>query len=205
MTLTLYGKPASRTFRVLWAVEETDLRYENIPYDFSGPEIKAPAFRAINPNAAIPALTDDGRPLFESLAINLYLARKAQRLWPSTVYGEGLVYQWTLWAATEVEPVIGRWFYNAHALPEAERKPEVAKEAADALPRKLDVLESRLAASPWLADDDFSIADLNVAAVLFRAPQFGLARWPAVAKWHGRCYERPAARRAVALRESPPR
>ena len=203
MTLTIYGKPASRAFRVLWAAEELEIPYENVRYDFTGPEIKSETYRAINPNAAIPAVTDDGRPLFESLAINLYLARKANKLWPTTLHGEGLVYQWTLWAATEVEATLGTWFYHAHMLPEAQRKPELADEAAGKLPRKFDVLESRLAKSRWLAGDDFSIADLNVAAVLFRAPKFGLERWPAIRDWHARCYARPAAQRAVAMREAP--
>jgi glutathione S-transferase len=203
MTLTIYGKPASRAFRVLWAAEELGLRYENVRYDFGGPEIKSEAYRAINPNAAIPAIVDDGRPLFESLAINLYLARKANKLWPTALAGEALVYQWTLWGATEVESTLGSWFYHAHFLPEAQRKPEVASEAAGKLPRKFDVLESRLGKARWLADDDFTIADLNLAAVMFRAPQFGLDRWPAIHDWHSRCYARPAAKRAVAMREAP--
>lgn len=203
MALTIYGKPASRAFRVLWAAEEAGVAYENVRYDFTGPEIKSAAYRAINPNAAIPAITDDGRPLFESLAINLYLARKANKLWPTDLAGEALVYQWTLWAATEVEPVLGTWFYHAQFLPEAERKPAVAQEAAGKLPRRFDVLEGRLGESAWLAGDTFTIADLNVAAVMFRAPAFGLDRWPRVGDWHSRCYARPAARRAVAMREAP--
>ena len=202
MSLTIYGIPASRAFRVLWAAEELQLPYEHLPYDFNGPEIKTAAFRAINPNAAIPAITDDGQPLFESLAITLYLARKANRLWPTTLHGEGLVFQWTLWAATEVEPVIGTWFYHAHALPADQRKVALVEEAAGKLPGKLDALESRLAQVPWLVGQQFGIADLNVAAVLYRAPRFGLERWPAIAAWHARCYERPAALRAVALREA---
>ena len=51
-------------------------------------------------------------------------------------------------------------------------------------------------------DDTFTIADLNLAAVLFRAPAFGLDRWPKVKDWHARCYARPAARAAVADRDA---
>ena len=119
MSLVVYGKPASRAFRVLWAAEEVGARYENRPYDFGGPEIRSPEYLAINPNAAIPAITDDGMAMFESLAINLYLARKHARLWPSTLQGEALCYQWTLWAATEVEATLGAWFYHTAMLPEA--------------------------------------------------------------------------------------
>jgi glutathione S-transferase len=205
MSLTIYGAAASRAFRVLWAAEELGLPYEHVGYKFAGPEIKAEAYRAINPNAVIPAIVDDGFALWESLAINLYLARKAGRLWPADVRDEGLVYQWTLWGATEIEAPLGTWAYNTLLLPEAERKRELADAAAGKLPPKLDVLEQTLDGRAWLAGPAFTIGDLNLAAVLFRAPAFGLDRWPRVADWHGRCYARPAARRAVAMRESKPR
>jgi glutathione S-transferase len=200
MSLIIYGKPASRAFRVLWTAEELEIPYENRAYDFGGPEIRSAAFIAINPNGLIPAIEDDGLPMFESLAINLYLARKHAKLWPADLRGEAAMLQWTLWAATEVEPILGRWYYHAHALPAAERRAEVASEAAEKLARKLDVLDGALAKAPWLAGDLFTVADLNLAAVLYRSPLFGLERWPKIADWHRRCYERPAAQRAVAMR-----
>lgn len=204
MSLVIYGKPASRTFRVLWAAEELGLRYENVPYEFGGPEIRSPAYLAINPNGTIPAISDDGEPLFESLAINLHLARKHGKLWPRDVRGEALALQWTFWAATEVEATLGAWFYHTAFLPEAQRKPEVAADASKKLPKRFDVLEGALAHTGWLGGDAFDIGDLNVAAVLFRAPAFGLQRWPRIADWHSRCYARPAAKRAVAMREAKP-
>lgn len=200
MSLTIYGIAASRAFRVLWAAEELGLAYEHVPYTFDGPEIKAPAYLAINPNGAIPAIVDDGSPLFESLAINLYLARKAGRLWPTDLRGEALAYQWSFFAATEVEPLIGQWFYHTLLLAPDQRKPELAADAAAKLPAKLAVLDAALAKSRWLAGGDFTIADLNVCAVLFRAPKFGIDRWPHLKDWHGRCTTRPGAERALALR-----
>jgi len=201
MSLTIYGVAASRAFRVYWTAEELGLSYQQVAWKFGGPEIKSAAYRAINPNATIPAIVDDGFALFESLAITLYLARKAGQLWPADLRGEALTYQWTLWGATEVEATLGQWAYHTLLLPEAERKPQLAEEAARRLPVKLEVLDGTLAGRQWLAADVFTIADLNLAAILFRAPSFGLDRWPRVADWHRRCYARPAAQRAVALRE----
>jgi glutathione S-transferase len=202
MSLTIYGMPASRAFRVLWAAEETGVPYANEPLSFKDPAIKAPPYLAINPNGTIPAIVDDGFALFESLAITLYLSRKSGKLWPNDVRGEGVAFQWTMWAATEVEGALGGWFYHTRFLPEAERKPEIAQDSAAKLPHRFDVLEGALAQSPWLAGAAFGIADLNVAAVTYRAPAFGLERWPRIADWHRRCYARPAAQRAVALRET---
>ncbi len=203
MSLTIYGTPASRTFRVIWAAEELGLSYALVPWHYKDPRVKSPEYLAINPNGMIPAIVDDGLPLFESLAINLYLARKHGKLWPADIAGEGRALQWTLWAATEVENAMGTWFYNTLFLPEPERKPELAQKAAADLAPRLDVLERALGSSCWLAGQSFGIADLNVAAVLFRAPRYGLDRWSRVADWHARCYARPAAMAAVAIRERP--
>ncbi|MEO8486439.1 MAG: glutathione S-transferase family protein [Betaproteobacteria bacterium] len=201
MSLTIYGIAASRAFRTLWAARELGLAFEHVRHHFAGPEVKEAAFLAINPMGAIPAIVDDGFPLFESLAINLYLARKAGRLWPTTREGEGRVYQWTLFAASEIEPTIGQWYAHVAYLPADQRKPALAEEAAAKLPRRFDALEAALAKRMWLADDAFSIADLNLASALYRAPAYGLDRWPTVADWHARCYARPAARTTVAERE----
>ena len=202
MSLRIYGLPASRTFRCLWAAEEAGLAYENVPWSTKGPEIKDAAYLAINPNGTVPALADDGFNLFESLAINFYLARKSGRLLPADARGEALVLQWTLWAATECEPHIGNWYYHTQMLPPAERKPEVAADAAARLPRRLQILDDALAGRDHLVGGDFTLADLNVAAVLFRAPQFGLDAYPNVKAWHARCLARPAAQRAIAMREA---
>ncbi len=201
MGLTIYGTPLSRTFRVLWAAEELGLAYTLVPWHHKGTEVKSPDYLAINPMGTIPAIVDDGVPFFESLAINLYLSRKHGRLWPADVAGEGRAFQWTLWAATEVETPLGTWAYNTIVLPEPERSLELARQGAETLARKLGVLQGALAVSPWLAGPAFTIADLNVAAVLYRGPQFGLDRWPRIKDWHARCYARPGAKAAVALRE----
>lgn len=202
MSLTIYGTAASRAFRVLWAAEELGLAYDHVRHHFAGPEVKGAAFLAINPMGAVPAIVDDGFPMFESLAINLYLARKAGKLWPRGLQGEGLAYQWTLFAGSEVDPHIGQWYAHTAYLPADKRRPELAAEAAPKLERRLDALEAALAKREWLADDAFTIADLNLACVLFRAPAFGLDRWPRTKAWHARCYARPGAKRAVALREA---
>ena len=136
MSLTIYGIAASRAFRVLWAARELGLAYEHVRHHYKGPEIKGPDYLAVHPLGVVPAIVDDGFALFESLAITLYLSRKSGKLWPKDVRGEGIAFQWTMWAATEVEGALGGWFYHTRFLPEAERKPEVAQESAAKLPRR---------------------------------------------------------------------
>lgn len=205
MALTIYGVAQSRAFRTLWAARELALTCERVPHHYAGPEVKAEPYLSINPMGAIPAIDDDGFTLFESLAINLYLARKAGKLWPRSLQGEGLVYQWTLFAATEIDPQLGTWYLHTAYLPAEQRKPEVAAGAVPKVAQRFDALERAIGTRTWLADDTFTIGDLNLAAAMYRAPSFGLDRWPRTRAWLARCYDRPAAQAAVAEREAPAR
>ncbi|PPE67380.1 glutathione S-transferase family protein [Caldimonas caldifontis] len=205
MTLTIYGIAASRAIRPLWAAEELDLTYRHIKLHHAAPETKAPDYLRLNPNGTVPALEDDGLVLFESLAITLYLARTygPSRLWPDDAADQARVLQWTLWAATEAEPPARQWFHHTAFLPPAERQPALAAAALQALGRRLAVLERHFAdGRPHLLGDDFTVADLNLAAVLQRLKDLGGGDHPRLSAWHARCLARPAAQRAFALRQA---
>lgn len=206
MTLRIYGIPASRAVRALWTAEELGLSYENVPIDYKdesdGPVGKARAdFRAASPLGRIPAIDDDGFTLFESMAIDLYLARKhGGGLWPATLEGEALAFQWTLFAVTELEMAAIEWARAAILPPEPERDAARIAAAFAKLVRPLAVLDAALARRSWLAGDGFTVADLNVAATLFRLRVLPFADFPALAHWIAACFARPAAVRALALR-----
>ena len=67
--------------------------------------------------------------------------------------------------------------------------------------QSLDVLETELKKNTWLAGPAFSVGDLNVASALYRALFLDLGKWPAVKAWLNRCWDRPAAKKARAMRE----
>ena len=106
--LKIYGVRGSRAIRSIWMAEELKqeigLDYENIPTHFFE-ESKTPEYLAVNPNGRVPALDDDGFILFESLAINLYLAKKHSQsaLSPKNLTEDALSTQWSIWALTELE------------------------------------------------------------------------------------------------------
>ncbi|MBR0684139.1 glutathione S-transferase family protein [Roseomonas eburnea] len=200
--LRIHGIPRSRAFRCIWAAEEAGLPYEVVPIGFaSGFKLERPL--AINPNNKIPALEDGDLVLFESLAINLHIAKKAGAPLMPSGDDESRVLQWTLWTATEVEAHVLRWGYNTYLKPPAERVPAEASAGKEALDLRLAVLEGELAKRPFLLGEAFTIADLNLACVLYaaRANGYDLARFPKVVAWIDACLDRPAARRARALRE----
>lgn len=204
MTLKIYGIAASRAIRPLWAAEELGLPYEHLRWHYQGPETREPAYRAINPNGTVPAIDDDGLVLFESLAITLHLAqtRPEGGLWADDARGVAQIYQWTLWAATEAEPLARQWFHHTGFLPPEQRIPALAEEAIDKLQQRLRVLEDHLAARDWLLGERFTVADLNLAAVLQRLSVLARGELPHTHDWHRRCLARPAAQRAWALRNA---
>jgi glutathione S-transferase len=202
--IQLYGIPASRAFRSLWMLEELGVPYENVPTHYAT-DAKKPEYLRINPNGRIPALVDDdGTTVWESMAINLYLAEKYGRdLYPRDAAGRAHALQWSIFAMTEIEPPALEILRHRRELPEAQRDPAAAAAAVEKLRQPLGVLEGALDGHEFLIGDRFTVADLNVAAVLFWAPRIGrvdLSPWPRVQRWFEACFGRPAVKRAQGRR-----
>jgi glutathione S-transferase len=199
--ITLYGITRSRALRCLWMLEELGLPYQRELV--AQADVKSADYLKINPNAHIPALKDDGLVLFESLAINLYLADKHadKGLWPRSAEDRGRCYQWSVWAMTELETVALGALRQRVLLPEAERDPKAAEAAVQGLQKPLGVLNGALAERPYLLGAAFSVADLNVAAVAnwVERAKVPLESFPKTADWMQRCFGRPAFKKAVKL------
>jgi glutathione S-transferase len=198
MALKIYGVARSRAARVLWMARELGLDYEHVRVDFATGETRQPAHLALNPNGHIPVIDDDGFILWESMAINLYLAKKygAGGLYPSRLEDEARAWQWSLWGMTEVERPVLTAMMNRAIFPENQRDLAAADAAEKTLTQPLRVLDGVLGPTPYLLDERFTVADLNVASILAwaRPAQIDMSAFPKVAKWLGICAERPAAR-----------
>ena len=200
--LTLYGSANSRALRVIWMAAELGLKYDHKDWLPRSPETKTADYFAVNPNARVPSIDDDGFILSESMAINMYLAKKHKSpLYPADPKLEALCWQWSLWETDRLDRQIVDYVRNSVASPPAERKPAVAEAAWLQVAPAFDVLETALAKSPWLAGPAFSVADLNVAGALYRALSIDVSKWRNLDGWLHRCWERPAAKHARALRE----
>jgi glutathione S-transferase len=202
--LTIYGTPASRTFRTLWMAKELGIPYEHVPVDFRKGEHKTPEFRKINPNAHIPAITDGDLTMCESLAINLYLAKKHKSaLTPATLEDEARAIQWSMWSLTEAEPHVVAVLMNRLMLPEDKRDPAAVARAEEAIKAPLKVLDDHLASRQYILGNSFTVADLNVAAVVSttRRVKIDMAPYKNVNAWLDRCLSRPACKAADELRQ----
>jgi glutathione S-transferase len=200
--LRIYGIARTRAFRALWVADELGLDYEHLPIEIGDAGAGAPEFRAINPNGRLPFIEDNGFVLFESLAITLYLAKKhpAGRLYPATLQDEAKTWQWSMWALNEVDRGVNIWSLHAIRLPPDERDGAKRDEALKVLAAPFRVLDAALAGQPFLLGQEFTVADLNVAAVISRAIQMDLSAVPNLQAWLGRCLARPAAQKALALK-----
>jgi glutathione S-transferase len=198
--LRIYGIARTRAFRALWIAKELGIDYEHIPIEIGAAGARQPDYLAINPNGRLPAIEDDGFVLWESLAITLYLAKKHGRLYPTTLEGEAKAWQWSLWSVQEVDRGVNIWSLHAVRLPPEDRDPQRLAEALKVIEAPFRVLDSALTGRSYLLGNDFTVADLNVAAVISRAIDMDLAATPRLGDWLRRCLERPAARDARALR-----
>ncbi len=218
MTITIYGVGRSRASRNIWLCLEADLPFEQVPVIQArrvevplAPDAplntRSPAYLAINPNGLVPAMRDGELVLFESIAINLYLARKiGAPLGPGDLAEEGLIAMWSLWSATEAEPWAIQILMHRAYLPEAARDPAAAARAAEALVPKFAVLDRHLASREWLVAERFTVADINVAEVLRYAALATelFAGAPNVERWLRACQSRPAYLEMMRRREAEP-
>jgi len=196
----LFGISGSRALRAIWGIEEVGIDYEHVPVTF-GADSKATEYLSVNPNGRIPALVDGDLQLFESMAINLYLTKRyGGVLYPSSANDEAKAWQWSVWAISEIEPLQMQIVVQKLFTPEDKRNPKVVEGATKALQRPLKVLDAALAGRDWLIGNRFTVADLNVAAVMHLMKMIGFtyAEHASVQRWADACYARPALARALA-------
>jgi glutathione S-transferase len=200
-TLKIYGTTRSRANRVIWMAEELGIAYETISVDLSAP--RDPTFLAVNPNGRLPAIDDDGFHLFESMAINLYLAKKhGGPLAPRDTHEDAKMIQWSFWAVTELEESGLEYLMHTMFLPPEKRDATVPPKALETLKKPIAVLDDALAQSGHLVGERFTAADLNVGvfAVYLAAAREFLGQYPHVADCVAELASRPAFKKAIPAR-----
>jgi glutathione S-transferase len=215
MALKIYGISASRAARPLWAALELGLTFEHIAMTYKAGATRTPEFLALNPNGHIPLLEDE-RPegqvtVWESMACALYIARvhgqaDGQSITPATPREEAEALRWSFWTVSELESDALAVLMHRMAMPEDQRKPELADKAESRLKVPLQVLEKHLLAQnangqAYLAANRFTVADVCVASVahwIRPAPDL-LAQFPAVSSWLHACMARDAQKRVRAM------
>lgn len=204
--LKLYGQYRSRAFRVAWLCKESDIPFEhvNTTINVEGATCKAPSYMALNPLGRVPTIDDDGFVMWESAAINLYLAEKYKSpLWPADTKGKGRMLQWAFFVANDIEPNMILVMQHRVMFPPEKRNAAIADDADAKLQPRLKVLDDHLAKNRFFGGDKWDMADFMVASVCysFFAMKYDLGRFPHFHKWLMASLERPKTKEARALRE----
>ncbi len=201
--ITLYGSARSSAGRCLWCLEETGVPYENKNVDMRTKEHQSADYLKINPNGKVPAMVDGETRLFESMAINFYLADKYKpELLGSTPEERALSYQWSFWASSELQDPIIQVFIQKMFMPEEKRSQTVIDENLAKLPALFTTLNNALASKNYLNGKTFTLADLNTMSVVSIAPHLGfdISNFKNVDSWMKAISDRPAYQNYSKLR-----
>ena len=214
--LTIYGVYRSRASRNIWLAGELGIPFRLLPvmqrYRLAAADAervlntRSGEFLKINPNGHVPSIDDDGFVLHESLAINLYLARKhGGPLAPADAAEDARMTMWALWAVNEVEPHALTVLVHRVSRTPAERDEKLAAAAVETLRAPFAVLD-RVLAGGHLVGGRFTVADINTAEIFrfaMAAPEL-FAAAPNVKAWLAACHARPAFKAMMAEREKEP-
>jgi glutathione S-transferase len=193
--LQLYGNPASRASRCLWMLEEIGEPYQLVEKSTRADDLQTADYLRLNPNARIPTLVDGDVVIWESMAINLYLAQKYEGpMHSGAPEALGIAAQWSFWAMLELEDLLLDLLSHRALLPEFSRDPSHAERDELLLQKPLGVLNAALAGREFLSGRSFSVVDLNVASILVwgKMARLGLSAHSEVKRWLDGCLARPA-------------
>jgi glutathione S-transferase len=200
MSLTFYYAPMSTAEITHLVLEELGIPYEKVTLDMKAGEVKADAFKKINPNAKVPAIVHDGTMLCESAAITLYLGETFgvdRGLFPAPGAKRGQAMMWVVWANVSLGDAFGRWARNTMKWVPADQQNAKAADAALAeVVANLRVLDAHLHGKTFLVGD-YTLADTHLNSMVdwLRHSKFDLSAYEHLNAWSKRCSERPAYKR----------
>src|SRR4051812_44153465 len=185
--------------RVQIALREKAVAHEEVVVDLPGGALRTPQFRRLNPFGQVPVLEDGDVVVSESIAILEYLEERhpTPALLPPTPAARATVRQLMLWSGDYLAPPWKAWMAQ-HFQPGVRPDDRAVLDGRDGVAAHLDVLAARVSRTPWLAGDDYSLADVCYAPFTTSLAAVGLGELetarPAVAAWIDRLDARPAVR-----------
>jgi glutathione S-transferase len=195
-TLKLYEFPPTRSIRVRWTLQEMQLDFESVFVNLPAREHHTAEFLKINPAAKIPVLVDGDLVLIESVAIVLYLADKypEKGFTPASLADRGLMAQWLLFAATELEQPLWRIARHARLYPAARRIAAEIPNARQDFQEMAKVLDAHMQDRQFVVGEKASVADFVVAYTLDWANELDLLEpFPRLSAYLDTMYARPRA------------
>lgn len=190
--------------KVALFLEEAELPFEPRPVDTRKGDQFDPEFLKINPNGKVPVIIDDGVTVFDSNAILLYLAEKTGKFLPAdTPSNRAELLSWLMFVATGVGPFSGQAVHFKHFSPE--KLPYAHNRYQFEAQRHFSILDARLASRRYMVGNTYTIIDMEVwgwaRMIPFALGEEAWSKLPNVKRLHDEISGRPAAMRAVALKD----
>jgi GST-like protein len=202
--LKFYFNGSPNPTKVALFLEESGLDYEPVAVDTRKGEQFTPEYLAINPNAKVPAIVDDGAIVFDSNAILLYLAEKTGQFLPAdAARNRGQLLSWLMFAATGLGPFCGQAVHFKHFAPE--KVPYANQRYQYEARRHFSILDSHLASRRYMVGNSYTIVDMDVWGWSRLVPFIlGERAWDDflnLKRLFDEISARPAAARAIALKD----
>jgi glutathione S-transferase len=193
--IQFYTNPMSRGQIARWALHETGAAYEQHLLDY-GSTMKDPAYLAINPMGKVPTIVHDGHVVTECAAICAYLADRFPEAGLAPPPGErGAYYRWLFFGAGPLEAATTDRALGV-VVPEEKRR----MVGYGSFEEVIDALEGAVQATPYLAGERFTAADVSTGSQIGWGLRFGtIPARPAFEAYVARITARPAWGRAMAL------
>lgn len=194
--MRIWGRRSSvNVQKVLWIADELGIAYERIDAGGRFSDLATDAFRALNPNARIPVIEDNGLVLWESNTIVRYLAAAYShgRLYPPDARQRADAERWMDWQLTEMLPGMKVLFFQLIRATPAEKDPAATEHARIAAESAWRMLDAHLANREFLSGTALSIADIPLGTFAYRWMALPIERpkLPALEAWYGRLCTRP--------------
>ena len=195
--LKFYFHQTPNPMKVALFLEETGLPYELVAVDTLKGEQHTPEYRAINPNGKTPALEDDGKRVFDSTAILMYLSEKTGKL-AGQPEDRSEMLSWLMFVASGLGPFSGQSVHFRHKAPE--RIPYAINRYLREAERHYEVLDTHLEVREYMVGDSYSIADISTWGWIDKATvvlsEGGLDNYPNLKRWFDSINARPAVQKA---------
>ena len=169
--LIIHGRNnSSNVQKVVWSLNEMDVPYERIDAGGSFGIVNKSEYLAMNPNARVPTMDDQGFILWESNAIIRYLAAKYDPggLHPLDSQNRASADRWMDWQQTTVVPLITPIFWNLIRTPEAERDLDVIENCRKGMIKVMKIMNDNLDKQPYMISDQLTMADIPLGVVVYR-------------------------------------
>jgi glutathione S-transferase len=193
--IKIYGIKLGSAFRCHVLMLEMGIEYEEIMVDLANGDQFKPEYLKLNPNGKIPCIVDGDFVLWESMAINNYLATKYNTdLLGDSPEEKALVDQWSYWSILEIQHNLYTIAFQKFRAAEDQKDEKAINKAMEELPRVLKILDDQLEGREYILGDRFTLADINVASCVLAAnfAQYDYSPYKNVTRWIAKLNERPS-------------